>query len=333
MKVLMWLGFNVLPFFFGNGVVTVYAAVSNVVSPLFLAIQTLIIIDLTQEWNDRWVVEGDSDERYLYALLIGTIGSYGLTIALFAMSYVWFTPSSLDASSGVAVDCSFNWSMITVGVLICVVVSMFTLHPRVKEANPRASVFVASSMALYVAYLSFSALQSEPREYECNSLGKRMSAASSTTMAMGMVITLASTVWAAFRAGSNTHTFEYLEDVDREGMGYERSNDGRDGRDGRDPRRGVAQEPGMDRGGRGAGGDADREPVSYSYTQFYVIFALASMYVGMLMTGWGDGKMQKDMIDIGWPSVYVKLACSWLSACVYVWTLCAPMILTDRVFE
>jgi len=51
------------------------------------------------------------------------------------------------------------------------------------------------------------------------------------------------------------------------------------------------------------------------------------------MTGWGDGKMQKDMIDIGWPSVYVKLACSWLSACVYVWTLCAPMILTDRVFE
>ena len=114
----MWLGFNVLPFFFGNGVVTVYAAVSKVVSPLFLAIQTLIIIDLTQEWNDRWVVEGDSDERYLYALLIGTIGSYGLTIALFVMSYVWFTPSSLDASSGVAVDCSFNWSMITVGGLI-----------------------------------------------------------------------------------------------------------------------------------------------------------------------------------------------------------------------
>jgi len=79
-------------------------------------------------------------------------------------------------------------------------------------------------------------------------------------------------------------------------------------------------------------GESSVQPVSYSYTQFYLIFALASMYVGMLMTGWGDGKMQKDMIDIGWPSVYVKLACSWLSAGVYVWTLCAPMVLTDRTF-
>lgn len=94
----------------------------------------------------------------------------------------------------------------------------------------------------------------------------------------------------------------------------------------------------MDRDDRGAAQRDDDDSgdtfqsVSYSYAQFYLIFALASMYVGMLMTGWGDGKMQKDMIDIGWPSVYVKLACSWLSAGVYVWTLCAPMILTDRTF-
>lgn len=315
-KVLMWLGFNVLPFFFSNGVITFYAAVSKVVSPLFLAIQTLIIIDMTQEWNDRWVVEGDSDDRYLYALLIGTIGSYGLTIALFVMSYAWFTTG--------AGDCSFNWSMITLGVVICVVITMFTLHPRVKEINPRASVFVASSMAMYVAYLGFSALQSEPRDYECNSLGKRMSAASSTTLAMGMIITLLSTVWAAFRAGSNTHTFEYLEGVDD--LEYRREE--------YMPLRGSVQERGMDRCASTSddADDKDREPVSYSYVQFYLVFALASMYVGMLMTGWGDGKLQKDMIDIGWPSVYVKLACSWLSASVFVWTLIAPAVLPDRVF-
>jgi len=74
------------------------------------------------------------------------------------------------------------------------------------------------------------------------------------------------------------------------------------------------------------------EPVSYSYSQFYIIFALASMYVGMLMTGWGDGKMQKDMIDIGWTSVYVKLGCSWLSAAVYVWYgICLVYVLTSDV--
>jgi len=319
-KVLLWLGFNILPFFFSNGVITVYATVSKVVSPLFLAIQTLIIIDLTQEWNDRWVVEGDSDERYLYALLIGTIGNYVLTVALFVASFMWFSPGDIDAD-GVPIDCSFNWSMIMIGVLLCTIMTMFTLHPSIKEASPRASVFVASSMAMYVAYLGFSALQSEPRDYACNSLGKQISAASGTTLAMGMVITLASTVWAAFRAGSNTHTFEYFDrDVERE---YQTL-------------RSAPHEPDMDRGhgqrDEEDARDSSVQPVSYSYVQFYLIFALASMYVGMLMTGWGDGKMQKDMIDIGWPSVYVKLACSWLSAGVYVWTLCAPMVLIDRTF-
>ena len=328
-KVLLWLGFNILPFFFSNGVITFYAAVSKVVSPLFLAIQTLIIIDLTQEWNDRWVSEGDSDDRYLYALLVGTVGNYLLTVVLFVASFVWFFPADVDAD-GIDIDCSFNWSMIMIGVLLCIVVTMFTLHPRIKEASPHASVFVSSSIAMYVAYLGFSALQSEPRDYECNSLGKRMSAASSTTLAMGMVITLVSTVWAAYRAGSNTHTFEYdLLDVERE---YE-------------PLRHTPQEPAMDRDGSQARKETDQAdrldqtlaassaPVSYSYSRFYLMYMLASMYVGMLMTGWGDGKMQKDMIDVGWPSVYVKLACSWLSAGVYVWTLCAPMILTDRVFD
>ena len=56
-------------------------------------------------------------------------------------------------------------------------------------------------------YLAYSALQSEPRDYECNALGARMSAASATTLAGGVLLTLCSVVYSAFRAGSNTQTF------------------------------------------------------------------------------------------------------------------------------
>ncbi len=38
-------------------------------SPLFLGIQMLILLDMTQAWNDSWVEKGDDDERYLYGLL------------------------------------------------------------------------------------------------------------------------------------------------------------------------------------------------------------------------------------------------------------------------
>ena len=52
--------------------------------------------------------------------------------------------------------------------------------------------------------------QSEPRDYVCNALGARMSAASATTLTIGVLLTLVSVVYSAFRAGSNTQTFRWV---------------------------------------------------------------------------------------------------------------------------
>lgn len=38
---------------------------------------------------------------------------------------------------------------------------------------------------------------------------------------------------------------------------------------------------------------ADYEPVTYNYAWFHLIFSLASMYIAMLMTGWGSGAEEK----------------------------------------
>lgn len=66
-------------------------------------------------------------------------------------------------------------------------------------------------------YLTFSALQSEPKDYACNGLAQRLTAASGSTLALGMVVTLASVVYAAFRAGSNTSLFMLDGSEDGEG--------------------------------------------------------------------------------------------------------------------
>ena len=62
-------------------------------------------------------------------------------------------------------------------------------------------------VTLYCTYLCYSSLQSEPHDYQCNGLGKRLTAASGSTLAIGMVITIVSVVYSALRAGSNTQTF------------------------------------------------------------------------------------------------------------------------------
>ena len=68
-------------------------------------------------------------------------------------------------------------------------------------------------VTLYCTYLCYSALQSEPHDYPCNGLGKRLTAASGSTLAIGMVITIISVVYSALRAGSNTRTFMTSRDA------------------------------------------------------------------------------------------------------------------------
>ena len=73
-------------------------------------------------------------------------------------------------------------------------------------------------------------------------------------------------------------------------------------------------------------------PVSYSYPFFHAVFALASMHVAMLFSGYGSGAAERALVDVGWPSVGVKLTCAWVSLGVYAWTLVAPALFPDRVF-
>ena len=69
------------------------------------------------------------------------------------------------------------------------------------------SLFPSAVVSLYCSYLCYSALQSEPHDYKCNGLGKHFTAASGSTLAVGMVIAIVSVVYSALRAGSNNRTF------------------------------------------------------------------------------------------------------------------------------
>lgn len=85
-------------------------------------------------------------------------------------------------------------------------------------------------------------------------------------------------------------------------------------------------------GGRQASATAMDEftPVGYNYSFFHCIFALASMYIAMLMTGWGAVEQEKDRLDVGWTSVWVKFGAEFITAALYSWTLVAPALMPDR---
>jgi serine incorporator 1/3 len=74
-------------------------------------------------------------------------------------------------------------------------------------------------------------------------------------------------------------------------------------------------------------------PVTYNYSFFHLVFALASAYMAMLLTGWGNGAEERGLMDIGWTSVTMKLITQWCTGLLYCWVLVAPALLQDRIFD
>lgn len=314
-KLALWLAFCILPFFFPVGLVNAYSWLARFGSGLFMVVQMIILLDMTQNWNDDWVSK--EDERFLYALLAVTIGAFAGAIALIAVSFYWFNPSG-------AGDCSFNIFVMAVTILLTLAVSLGSLHPQAQNG----SLFPSAVVSLYCSYLCYSALQSEPHSYQCNGLGKHFTAASGSTLAVGMVIAIVSVVYSALRAGSNNRTFMAArEEAVEEGL-LETETDGTSaGLDGEPTGQSMAR-------GRQEGKAMDEfELVTYSYSFFHLIFALASMYIAMLMTGWGTGAEERDLIDVGWTSVWVKVIAQWMTVAVYAWTMAAPLLFPDRDFS
>lgn len=133
------------------------------------------------------------------------------------------------------------------------------------------------------------------------------------------------------RAGSNTETFTLYGDDgdDQEEPLVVASNATSAGLDG-ELTPGVQV---MDKSATAPRAVDEFEPVTYNYGFFHLVFALASMYIAMLLTGWGAGSEERNLLDIGWASVYMKLVTLWGTGLLYMWVLMAPSVCQDRSFE
>lgn len=62
--------------------------------------------------------------------------------------------------------------------LYCPTYVLRTVQHLCPPLHAQGSIFPASIVAVYATYLCFSALSSEPKDYACNGLGQRITAAS-----------------------------------------------------------------------------------------------------------------------------------------------------------
>lgn len=294
-KMVIWLVLVVLMFFIPDAVISFYGTLSKFGAGLFLLVQVIILLDFTHSWNDAWV-EKDEQKWYI-ALLVVSVGCYLAAFAFSGILFIWFNPSGQD--------CGLNVFFIVMTMILAFAFAIIALHPAVN-----GSLLPASVISLYCAYVCYTGLSSEPHDYECNGLNKSK-AVSISTLILGMLTTVLSVLYSALRAGSST-TFLSPPSSPKSGA--------------KKPLLDEELEEGKEKK------EKEMRPVSYSYSFFHLIFALASMYAAMLLSGWTNSSESSDLIDIGWTTVWVRICTEWVTAALFVWSIVAPLFFPDREF-
>lgn len=297
MKIICWCLLVIFTFFLPNEIINLYETTSKFGSGLFLLVQVILLLDFVHRWNDTWV---GYDEQFWYiALFVVSLFCYVATFVFSGLLFHWFTPSGHD--------CGLNTFFIVMTLIAVFVSAVVALHPTVS-----GSILPGSIISLYCTYLCYSALSSEPREYECNGLHKHSKAVSTGTLTLGLFTTVLSVVYSAVRAGSSTTLLSPPSS----------------------PRAGAVGKPLLPLDKLEEHEEKEKaKPVTYSYSFFHLIFSLASMYSAMLLTGWSTsvGESGK-LVDVGWPSVWVRIVTGWATAALYIWSLVAPILFPDRDF-
>ena len=135
------------------GFFKVWADISRYVSILFMILQTLYILVGAYGLGEYMVNTMSNDDTWRNGtLLVYTIVLSLISIALFVTSFIWFISGS---------GCGANLTFI----IITLVMFFLVFGLRCRKTN---SIFTAAMVNVWLVYMLWSALASEPSE--CNSL-------------------------------------------------------------------------------------------------------------------------------------------------------------------
>ncbi|NXP81798.1 SERC3 protein, partial [Ramphastos sulfuratus] len=301
----------------------------------FILIQLVLLVDFAHSWNESWVERmEEGNAKCWYAALLSCTGLfYALSLVFLVLFCVFYTKPD---------GCTENKIFISINVILCIAVSIVSVLPKVQEHQPRSGLLQSSVITLYTMYLTWAAMSNEP-ERSCNpsllniitQIATPTTVPENTTVVpatpappkslqwwdaqsvVGLVIFVLCLLYSSIRSSSHSQVSKLtlsgsdsamLEDTAALGSAAEEG----------DVRRVV---------------DNERDGVQYSYTFFHFMLFLASLYIMMTLTNWYSPDADFKTMTSKWPAVWVKITSSWVCLLLYLWTLVAPLVLTNRDFS
>lgn len=270
-KIVLWVAVTIFPFLLPSELIDLYGEVAHFGAGVFLFIQLISIISFITWLNDFFASEKYAERCQIHVMLFAT-ASYFICMVGVILMYIWYAPQP---------SCLLNISFITFTLVLLQIMTSVSLHPKVN-----AGILSPGLMGLYVVFLCWCAIRSEPEGYECI---RKSDSPNKTDWQniISLVVGILALVIATFSTGIDSKCFQY--------------------RKGDKP------------------AEEDDVPYGYGFFHF-VFATGAMYFAMLLVGWNSHHSMKKWTIDVGWTSAWVRIVNEWLAVCVYLWMLIAPII-------
>jgi hypothetical protein len=277
----------------------------------------VLIIDFAHSWAETWYGNYQEEENkgWLGALLFVTLVGFAGFFTCLTLLYVYYT----GEYSG---QCKLHEFFVSFNLILCVILSVVSILPKVQEHMPASGLLQSSLISLYIIYLTWSAVSNSPMT-KCKPTlsntttdddpdSKTVHPSFDAESIVGLVIWFLCVLYSSITS-SGSGSAAKLTGTDKVLL------------------------KGDDEGGSGdveAGTvrDNEEDEVAYSWSLFHLMFALATLYVMMTLTNWYSPSSDITSFTSNSAAMWVKMISSWLAAAIYLWTMVAPAVLSDRDF-
>ncbi|RCH89818.1 hypothetical protein CU097_006314 [Rhizopus azygosporus] len=358
-KILAWIILVVVSFFIPSGFFMVwgnYFALFG--AAVFILFGLVLLVDFAHSWTEKCMEKYEYEGSNLWKniLIGGTLLMFAGAITLTGIMYGYF------ATNG----CSLNQFFVTLNMILCLLVTVVCISPKIQEANPRSGLSQASIVVIYCTYLVLSAVANEPNDKECNPLRKSIGP-QTTSVVLGAIFTFLAVAYSTSRAATQGGAFirkssgkpklgdnEPLDTASAvpllpnqveagvkrmSAQGYDREHLIAAVEAGALPRSVLYEDEEDEEFDNSDDKDDEKYGSLYNYSFFHFVFAIAAMYISMVLTNWNTirfedtlGSDGSDLVRIGqsYTAVWVKVVSGWICHLIYIWSLVAPVLMPDR---
>lgn len=180
----------------------------------FILIQLVLLIDFAHNWADIWVgnYEETQSRGWFIALMSATALQYIFSLVGIIFLFYYYTQSD---------DCALNKFFITFNMILCAIVSVLSITPRVQEAQPRSGLLQSAMVTLYVIYLTWSAVANNP-DGNCNPgllgiIDEKNKVSFDKTSLVGLVIWMFCILYSSLRSANSASSLSQ-PDPERQGL-------------------------------------------------------------------------------------------------------------------